>query len=162
MLEDNTFTLTGLRLYNARDFRHRLLYAAHSREVMVETLEKYIPNLNRRLIDSASGNSFVYIGFVEDNYLDSNVNSERTNFTLPFERANDDLFGEVALETIRDNALVQVAVDIDPFIKEINVQKRAYIENYVEKEGPQYRPLLRILSSLLIGFLLERQGGVWI
>jgi hypothetical protein len=42
---ESSFTLRGLRLYNPHETHHRLIYAANSREVFPERLEKYLPNL---------------------------------------------------------------------------------------------------------------------
>ena len=39
---ETTFTLKGLRLYNPHETQHRLIYAANSREVVPEKLDKYL------------------------------------------------------------------------------------------------------------------------
>jgi hypothetical protein len=78
------FTLTGLRLYNPHEMQHRLLYAANFREVLAEKLEKYLPNLQKKRLTEPGGEKFVYLGFVEGEYLDQHVNGERTNFTWGF------------------------------------------------------------------------------
>jgi hypothetical protein len=116
-VRDSSFTLRGLRLYNPHETHHRMLYAANSREVIAERLDKYLPNLQKRLIDS-DGAAFVYLGFIEGEYLDQNVNGERTNFSFPSgdDRSTDAMFGEIALNAIRDGALGCVSIDLQPFL----------------------------------------------
>jgi len=136
------FSVRGLRLYNPHETQHRLIYAANSREVFPEKLEKYLPNLQRKLADRQG--LFVYLGFVEGDYLNQHVNSERTNFSFPLTRDTaDGLFEETTLEAIRHAALGCVSTDLQPFLQEINTEKRAAISSYINTEGPQYRPLAR-------------------
>src|SRR5271157_1897909 len=102
-VSDATFTLRGLRLYNPHETRHRLLYAANAREVFPENLDKYLPNLQKKLSDDAG--AFVYLGFVEGEYLNQHTNGERTDFSFPVEADADGLFDEITLASIRDAAL---------------------------------------------------------
>ena len=60
-IEDVLFTLHGFRLTTPRVSKHKLVYAANQRGVVSENLDKFVPNLNRRLPDQ-QGNTFVYLG----------------------------------------------------------------------------------------------------
>jgi hypothetical protein len=145
---DSTFSVRGLRLYNPHETQHRLIYAADSREVFPEKLEKYLPNLQRKLADRQG--LFVYLGFVEGDYLNQHVNSERTNFSFPLTRDTaDGLFEETTLEAIRHAVLECVSADLQPFLHEINTEKRAAISSYINTEGPQYRPLARYMDEFI-------------
>lgn len=144
---DTAFTLRGLRLYNPRETQHRLLYAANSREVFPEKLEKYLPNLQKKLTDDAG--AFVYLGFVEGEYLNQHVNGERTNFSFPTDRTSDGLFDEITLDSIREAALTCVTNDLQPFLEEINTEKRTTINTYITQEAPQYRPLVRYMDEFI-------------
>ena len=142
------FKLRGLRLYNPHETQHRLLYAANSREVFPEKLEKHVPNLQKRLSDNSG--PFMYLGFVEGEYLDQHVNGERTNFSFPAERNTDgELLDEITLESIRDAALACVSRDLQPFLEEINTEKRAAITTYITQEAPEYRPLVRYMDEFI-------------
>ena len=143
------FTLMGLRLYNPHEQQHRLLYAANFREVFPERLEKYLPNLQKSRLEEDNGQKFVYLGFVEGAYLDENVNSERTNFVFPTERAPDSLVDEITLESIRDAALGRVTADLQPFLDEINAEKRTTIDAYINHEAPEYKPLARYIDEFI-------------
>lgn len=145
---DADFKLRGLRLYNPHETQHRLLYAANSREVFPEKLEKYVPNLQKRLSDNAG--PFMYLGFVEGEYLNQHVNGERTNFSFPAERNTPGgLLDEITLDSIRDAALTCVARDLQPFLEEINTEKRTAITTYITQEAPEYRPLVRYMDEFI-------------
>lgn len=144
---DTAFSLRGLRLHNPHETHHRLLYAANSREVLPERLERYLPNLQRKLADD--GGAFVYLGFVEGEYLDQHVNSERTSFFFPVDRTTDELFEEITLDAIRDAAITCVSTDLQPFLEEINREKRTTITTYITEEAPQYRPLVRYMDEVI-------------
>jgi Histidine kinase-, DNA gyrase B-, and HSP90-like ATPase len=144
----SAFTLRGLHLYNPHETQHRLLYAANSREVLQEKLEKYLPNLQRKLADRDG--PFAYLGFVEGEYLNQTVNSERTNFTFPAQRGSEGLFDdEISLDSIRDAAFNGVREDLLPFLEEINTEKRAAINTYITQEAPEYRSLVRYLDEFI-------------
>lgn len=147
-VKEKAFTLSGLRLYNPHETDHRLLYAANFREVSDDKLERYLPNLQRRLVDE-NGVRFVYLGFVEGEYLDQSVNNERTGFTCPPTRDSGGLLDEIALDMIREGALAGVRLDLKPFLDEINTEKRAAINTYITQEAPQYRPLVRYLDEFI-------------
>jgi hypothetical protein len=145
---DTAFALRGLRLYNPHETQHRLLYAANSREVFPEKLEKYVPNLKKKLSDDSG--AFVYLGFVEGEYLNQHVNGERTNFSFPTDPNVDALFDdEITLDSIRSAALTCVSRDLQPFLEEINTEKRTTINTYIIREAPQYRPLVRYMDEFI-------------
>ena len=148
---DIAFRLTGLRLYNPHEIQHRLLYAANFREVIAEKLEKYLPNLQKKRLIESNGQKFVYLGFVEGEYLDQHVNSERTSFTFPTNRDSDTdtLLEELTLDKIRDAGIVCVSADLQPFLEEINTEKRSTINSYITQEAPQYRPLVRYMDEFI-------------
>lgn len=144
---DESFTLRGLRLYNPHETQHRLLYAANSREVFAEKLDRHLPNLQKRLANE--GGPFAYLGFVEGEYLNQHVNGERTDFSFPTDRHEDGMFEEITLDAIRDGALDCVSAALQPFLEEINTEKRTTITNYITEEAPQYRPLTRYMDEFI-------------
>jgi hypothetical protein len=141
------FTLTGFRLHNAQETQHHLLYAANSREVFEEKLDNYVPNLQKKLKDE--NGPFVYLGFVEGEYLNNNVNNERTSFSFPTDGSTEELFDGITLESIRGGALVQVAEDLRPFLEEINTEKRVVLDRFIAQEAPEYRSLTRYVNEFI-------------
>lgn len=140
---EHTFTHRGLRLYNPHEFQHRLLYAANYREVVAEKLERFLANLRVRRLEEEDGRRFIYLGFIEGEYLNENVNAERTAFSFPVERTGEQLLDEPTLESIRTAALECVRSDLESYLEEINTEKRGSVSTYVSREAPEYGPLVR-------------------
>lgn len=147
-LESIPFTLHGFRLTTPRVTKHKLIYAANRRGVVTENLDKFVPNLNRRLTDEA-GNSFVYLGFVQSPFLSDHVNPARTDFDL--EMLDDDdaeeptlAFGPgVRRADIRDKCIECIQDDLSKIIRSINEEKQEKIRQYVAQDAPQYKILLK-------------------
>jgi hypothetical protein len=110
------FTLSGFRLKGALADHHKIVYAAHFREVITERIAKFLPNLKSRLAERDQS-GFYYLAFVQGRYLNEKVNSERTDFSIPKdgpERAasipasdarTSELFtDEITLSSVREGA----------------------------------------------------------
>jgi len=141
------FRLKGLKFYNPQEAQHRLIYAANSREVFPERLDKFLPNLQKTLSDD--GRPFVYLGFLQGDYLDQNVNSERTQFSFPTDDASEPLLKEISLETLRRAALARIEKDLSSYFTEINKVKRELITEYINTEAPEYLFLRKHLDEFI-------------
>ena len=146
-VKDHKFRMRGLRLYSPYENLHRLMYAANSREVRTEKIDKVIPNLQSRLTDTIG--PFVYLGFIEGDYLDKTANGERTDFSIPSGDDDDSVVGEITIRDIRSDAVESVRKDLAPFLEEINKEKQERITTYIAQEAPEYRPLVRYLPKLI-------------
>jgi hypothetical protein len=153
-LKTYPFTLYGFRLTTPRLLKHKLVYAANQRTVVVDNLEEYLPNLNGRLADE-DGNSFVYLGIVQSPYLTQRVNPARTDFDFgPVEDADVEqasLFAaeEVRRSEIRDECTTYIQRDLADIIRSINEAKEESIRVYVQAEAPQYRILLKYSKEFI-------------
>ncbi|WP_054312367.1 ATP-binding protein [Mesorhizobium sp. 1M-11] len=158
----HSFTLSGFRLHGALADHHELVYAAHFREVITERLAKFLSNLKSKLNDPNNAN-FYYLAFVQGQFLNDKVNSERTDFSIPREAAATDrdagssaenapseLFAdEISLKAIRDGALAAVTEDLKSFIDALNTQKEAALTSYIAEDGPQYRVLMKYKGEFI-------------
>ncbi len=154
------FTLNGFRLHSTAADHHEIVFGAHYREVTTDRLSRYLPNLKAKFVD-ADHRSFTYLAFVQGDYLNQKVNSERTDFSIPRDApaadanapAGDkstDLFaGELSLKTIRDAALESITADLKPYIEEINSAKEAALSHYIHEDAPQYRPLMKYKDEFI-------------
>lgn len=156
------FTISGFRLHGVST-HHELAYGAHFREVIKEPLAKFLPNLKNRLVDAVQG-QFVYLAFVQGDYLDERVNSERTDFSFPREKPaatqrtdgqivvakKDDLFAsDISLEEIRAAALGAITIELQPYLDEINAAKEEALNAYIAEDAPQYRILMKYKNEFI-------------
>jgi hypothetical protein len=146
-LKGQEFRIRGFRLYTPDENQHRLMYAANSREVRTEKIDSFIPNLQRRLSDGVG--SFVYLGFIQGDYLDETANGERTGFSIPGGEDDENVHGEITLHDIRSEAIENVKRDLAPFLEEINKEKQERIATYISQDAPEYRPLIRYLPQFI-------------
>ena len=102
--------------------------------------------MQKKLTDEAG--PFAYLGFVEGEYLNQHVNGERTDFSFPTERQRG-AADEITLAAIREGALGCVSIDLQPFLDEINTEKRTAINSYITQEAPEYRPLARYMEEFI-------------
>ncbi len=164
-IDGQAFTLSGFRLRGALADHHELVYAAHFREVIMERLSRFLPNLRNKLSE-ADNPGFYYLAFVQGQLLDEKVNNERTDFSIPREiapaadcieasainpeGAPGDLFAaEISLKAIREGALAAICEDLGPFLDEINSQKEAALTSYIAEDGPQYRVLMKYKGEFI-------------
>ena len=142
------FTLHGFRLTTPRVTKHKLVYAANRRGVVTENLDKFVPNLNRRLMDE-NGNSFVYLGFVQSPFLSDHVNPARTDFDLELSEDDDAEQPSLTFDTgirrqdIREECIKFIHDDLSKIIRSINEEKQEKIRQYVAHDAPQYKILLK-------------------
>lgn len=150
-LHGEAFALKGFRLQSGFSEQHQIVFAADYRAVTTERLSRYIPNLKNRLIDPERG-PFAYLCLVQGRYLNSKVNNNRTDFSIPKEPASDDdLLGELSMRQIRDKALEVARSDIGTYLEDINKDKEARITDYVNTDAPEYRILLKELPKFIDG-----------
>lgn len=104
---------------------------------------KMISGLPKKLEDEQG--EFTYICYVESDYLNQNVNVERTGFTLV--ESGEDLFNELTMQDIEKAILAVSKKFLEPYIKD-NVQSiRNRLERFVESCQPKYKPILKYLKD---------------
>lgn len=134
------FSLTGFRM-RAAFGKHQVIFAADFREVQPFSLGKILPNLQASLT-AEDGSPFWYFGVVQGTYLDDNVNSERTGFSIPMRAEEGDLYDEPTLCEIRDASADLIASDLAPFTARIEEEKSRRLQQFVQTSQPKYRPFL--------------------
>ncbi|MDX0604980.1 hypothetical protein GOD78_28185 [Sinorhizobium medicae] len=146
-IRDRTFTIHGFRLTAPRASKHKLIYAANSRGVLSEMLDKFVPNLSTKL-QNVDGKSFAYLAVVQGDYLNDKVNNFRTDFEMS-EDTEEELLGPVSGEIrrseIRDASIDFIEQDLANLIATLNDLKTQKIMSFVQTDAPQYKPLLRYL-----------------
>lgn len=126
---------------------HELHLCANKREVKSYNLNKVLPNLQGR-IQEEDGQGFYYAGFLTSDYLDSAVNSSRTNFE--FERNGQiDWDHNLPEKELIDSASEYVVAYLSDYLDEISKQKKKRIDDYISHRQPKYRYLIAQRPSTL-------------
>jgi hypothetical protein len=157
-LKNEPFTLFGFRLATPRLSNHKLVYAANQRGVLSENLDKFVPNLSSRL-PNPDGSTFVYLAIVQGNFLNTHVNSGRTDFDIGL-TPDDDLFAdnevasslltdEIARADIRAECINHIQADLADSIQSINDAKSDKIRGYIDQDAPQYKVLMKHLGEFI-------------
>ncbi len=134
--DGNQFSLYHIRMVEGA-VKHELHFCASKREVKSYDLSQYITDLQKRIITD-SGEAFYYLGYLTGNYLDRNVNLNRTAFDFE----EDTLFESISERELIDVAKEYILAYLVDDLEKIKDAKRDFIDSYVQKEKPQYRYLL--------------------
>lgn len=144
-VENNQFNLTKLRVDGDIIKAHKLYLCANNRLVETKDLSKSIIDLDKALGDERK---FWVLGIVTSQYLDSNVDMNRLSFSIP-ENADDGLCPIVTINKIVTMAVYRIEQYLSEFLRPIAEEKKRRIVDYISKEAPQYRHLLKYKSDNL-------------
>lgn len=143
-IKGKAFEILHVRLYSTHINEHRLYLCAHGRAVVSEKLAGRIPNLVRHLQDD-NNEEFIYAAYVNSPILDGAVNADRTAFNLPEDASTLPLL-EMTLSEIREGVLEDCKSFLAPYTAPIAEKKRTRIEEFVQRDGAMYRPILSRLE----------------
>ena len=135
-IKDEEFKVVVSKSYKAKS--HKFLYCAHNRVVKEEGVSKYIEDL-RFQINPDNGIGFFYQIFVVGEYLNENVNQERTNFDFKIEDDEEELdIQEISLAKIRKETTLCVEDLLKDFLQITRKQKLESYYPIIESEYPNY------------------------
>lgn len=143
IIGNNQFALTKIRVDGAIINSHKLYLCANSRLVEAKDLSKYIVNLDKALDVEEP---FWCLGIITSKYLDNNVDMNRLSFTIP-ETAEDGFAPLVTMNKIVTKSVDLIEEYLSDYLKPIAEEKKKRIERYVSTQVPQYRHLLKYMSS---------------
>jgi hypothetical protein len=135
-IKDSEFKVIISKSYKAKS--HKFHYCAHNRVVKEEGISKYIEDL-RFQINPEMGIGYFYQIFVIGEYLDENVNEERTNFDFKTEDDDEELdFQEISLAKIRKDTILTVEELLKDFLHRTRKEKLESYYPIIETEYPNY------------------------
>lgn len=102
-IREQTFKAIILRYQSSSVKTHTVSYCANQREVLEWKAGSAVPDMKAKLTDE-SGQQFVFRTYISGKYLDSRVNSERTNFLFIQEEDLD--FPDEMTRVELDNSVV--------------------------------------------------------
>ena len=150
-LKKQKFNITYLRLHSAYKAVHAIRLCADQREVTSDPLSKLLPDLaKQKLYDDISPDEFNLVSYVSGDYLDKNVNHERTDFDFPEPEEKqlkiDESF-EISKQELLEGVVELVRKQFEKPLVAINRDKMQQFEKFVSSEKPIYRPLLKYATD---------------
>lgn len=136
---EHSFKTSYVKTYN-RQRTHKIFFCANSRTVKDYNISSYVDDIPDHFTDG--GNlKFRYSLYVSSNYLDSNLNQERTNFSIA---EKDDLLDESnpCMEKIIAEIIIGNSIFLD-YLAPMKKENLIRIKNYTEHKGYEYRFLLK-------------------
>jgi soluble cytochrome b562 len=133
---------------------HSIYLSGNDRVVKSTPLSKYIPSLTAALLDEERGEPFCIKALVSSDYLDSNVNNERTKFSLRNGGdvdASGDLINEITLSEIEGRTAETVSVHFENYLDSLRQTKRVKLEQVIYTDFPHLIPLLeydKVIDSI--------------
>lgn len=122
---------------------NQLIYLANKRASKILNLAKTIINLNADLYEN--DDKYYIIAFVSSAYLDDSVTPERDEFTFDDEESSD----EINLQEINTSVCIEISKIIKPIIDNITIEKKKKVDEFLAKDGPEYRYLVNQNPNIL-------------
>ena len=143
-IKGQKFFLTHVKYQGNTDKKNSILYSANDRLVMSEAV-KNIPGLFGTMSDESG--DFYYLCFVKSPYLGDHVSQERNRFDIPEEYSSGLFNDEITFSEIRQAITDRIKVYLKQYLIENCNKGRETLENFVYKEAPRYRNILKRLSD---------------
>lgn len=150
-IEDKSFRLIHFKNYNPNSSTHCLNLCANDRRVSSTNLQSVFNGVNSKFV-TAEG-SFVYNGYITSDYLDENVNRERTSFNI--EDTQISTFNRVTRNEIISTAMEHILAYLRDDLVAYNDNKRGKIERFIRNVNPRYRLLLRRYPECIDNILIS-------
>lgn len=137
-VRENSFKLNLVKLYSNK-LDNKIHYCANTREVLDDKISLDIPELDNFLFDN-EGKPFSIAIYVEGDYLDKNVNDERT--TITFSKGDIDFPDQTTQEELRKVITEKIYSEFTEQIEQLSITRVAKVKEFVNQH-PRYKQLLK-------------------
>lgn len=137
-IRNNDFKLSIVRLYSSK-VDNKIHYCADNREVLVDKISTDIPELDNILIDK-EGKPFSIAVYVEGDFLDQNVNEERT--AISFSKGEVNFPDETTQEELRKAITDLLQIEFEDHINALSEKRISRVKEFVSQH-PRYKQLLK-------------------
>lgn len=137
-IRDNEFKLSIVKLYSNK-VDNKIHYCANNREVTFDKISIDIPELDNFLIDK-DNNQFSIAIYVEGNFLDSNVNDERTS--INFSKGEVEFPEQTSQEELRRAITDLLQDEFQDQIQILSETRFSKVREFVYQH-PRYKQLLK-------------------
>lgn len=145
-IKEEKFGLFLIKLYNTYWLKHQIHLCADNREVKNFNLSNHISELYGKIDDERG--SFLYQVYVISEFLNRNVNPERTDFVIS-NGEEESIFDEINEKELLAIVVEEVKKILGDYIHEVKKVKNNNIKEYVSHEAPEYRALLEFKPESL-------------
>lgn len=147
IINNEKFSINHVKLYDLVGKKNRIHFCANNREVKSQNLSKKIADLNGTTLKDENLNStFIYSAYISGRLLDNNVNDERTDFNL---KNNNLLNDNVTISDLEEKSIELIKEYLKDFINPIKEKKFQRIQEYICREKPQYKTILKYKEGAL-------------
>jgi hypothetical protein len=140
-IKEGKFKIQYHRFYFGKTDDHYISLCANNREVERIDLGTIIQDLKAQKLKDENDKEFAFVIVVTGDYLDKNVNSERSDFNF-VEDSIKDLF-DVSKEELLDELKILIMKQLEKHLKDIEEDKFKEFREFAMKEKPIYRPLIK-------------------
>lgn len=144
-IRENKFKVSFVKLYSNR-VDNKIHYCAHNREVLSDKIAIEIPELDNFLVDQ-EGNLFSIAVYVEGDYLDQNVNEERT--TINFGKGEIEFPDVTTQEELRKAIVELIQGEFKEQISLLSERRIQRVNEFISQH-PRYKQLLKYKPEKLI------------
>lgn len=140
-LNDQSFTVYISKSNKAKS--HKIHYCAHERTVKDEGLSKYLNDFKYIAKESPETEGYYFQVYVVGDFLNKNVNDERTGFKFATDEDSEELdFEEITLAKIRRNALNIVEQLLTTYLQKVRQEKLNVYIPIVQSDYPNYNSVI--------------------
>ncbi|MBE9465632.1 hypothetical protein ACFP1I_26680 [Dyadobacter subterraneus] len=143
-IRENIFKLNLVKLYSNK-LDNKIHYCANTREVLDDKISIDIPELDNFLVDS-EGKPFSIAIYVEGDFLNQNVNDERT--AISFSKGEIEFPDQTTQEELRNAITEKIYSEFTEQIEELSFTRVAKVKEFVNHH-PRYKQLLKYKSNEL-------------
>ncbi len=144
-IKESKFELLNLKINDPSIKKNKIYLCANNRTVKSINLDDYIVDLDIGLF---STHKFFYVGILTSTYLDDNVDMNRLSFNIP--DSGDDLeLYDITMKKIIEMSCANIELYLKDYLEPIREEKEKKILEYVTKEEPQFRHLIRHMPEAI-------------
>lgn len=137
-VRNNSFKLSFVKLYSSK-VDNKIHYCANTREVTFDKISVDIPEMDNFLYDK-EGKPFSISVYVEGEYLDNNVNDERTS--IAFSKGEVEFPDETSQEELRKEITSMIYKEFVDQIEFLSHTRFIKVKEFVSQH-PRYKQLLK-------------------
>ncbi|MEZ5017058.1 MAG: hypothetical protein R2800_08385 [Flavipsychrobacter sp.] len=143
-LNNNSFDIRIVKLYSPK-VDNKIHYSANSREVFSEKISNLIPEIDSFILDN-NNEPYSIAVYVSGNYLDDNVNEERTE--IAFAKKESLFHNDVRLDELNNAVIDVVKKRFSDVIENLSEQRLEKVQKFVQSH-PRFRHLLKYRNNAI-------------